>query len=226
MGDEIHLIDVSSQPVAIWKSDRLLLASDGLMTLEEEKVEGILQDMQDATLSEVVEALIHAVEEVGNPNQDNTTVLLHSPETDCGVVEDLPVDAAQEESKQREETQRQGRKKGLFWISLCGGLIAFGILAYWFMSRTHHEEVTFETSPVPQIEPTKQDVSPPATRTPDLPEVQPEGKSLQAELPAKGAPAQLDTGKVNGESLKEKIEDVSTKSSALPDTTTQSKDTR
>ena len=225
MGDEIYLIDVSSQPVAIRKSDCLLLASDGLMTLEEVEIAGILQDMQDATLSEGVEVLIHAVEKAGKPNQDNTTVLLYTPETDCGV-EVLPVDDAQEESKQREETQRQGRKKGLFWLSLCGGLIALGLLAYWFTSRTHHEEATSETSPVPQVEPTKQDVSPPATRTSDLPEVQPDGKSPQTELPAKGAPAQLDTGKVNGESLKEKTEDVSKKSSAPPDTTTQSKDTR
>ena len=228
MGDEIHLIDVSSQPVAIWKSDRLLLASDGLMTLEEEKIAGILQDMQDATLSEVVEALIHAVEKVGHPNQDNTTVLLYAPEADYGV-EELPVDAAQEESKQREETQQVGRKKGLVWTLLCGALIAFGVLAYWFTSRTDKGAV-MENTPVQQVEPTKQDVSPSATgqetRTPDFPEVQPNGKSPQTELPAKDAPAQLDTGKVNGESLKEKTEDVSTKSSAPPDTTIQSKDTR
>ena len=85
MGDEIHMIDVSSQPVAIRKNDRLLLASDGLMTLEDEEIARILQNMQDATLSEVVEALIHAMEEVGNPNQDNTTVLLYAPEADCGM---------------------------------------------------------------------------------------------------------------------------------------------
>ena len=132
MGDEIHLIDVSSQPVAIRKSDRLLLASDGLMTLEDEEIAHILQNMQDAPLSEVADALMHAVEEVRHPNQDNTTVLLYTPETDCGVAV-LPIDAVQEKSKQREETQRSGRKKGLFWISLCGGLIALGLLAYWFM---------------------------------------------------------------------------------------------
>ena len=120
MGDEIHMIDVSSQPVAIRKSDRLLLASDGLMTLEDEEIAGILQDMQDATLSEVVEALIHAVEEVGHPNQDNTTVLLYTPEANCGM-ETVPDETTQsKQSEQSEETQRPGRKKGLFWISLCG----------------------------------------------------------------------------------------------------------
>ncbi len=221
MGDEIHLIDVSSQPVAVRKSDRLLLASDGLMTLEDGEIAGILQNMQDATLSEVADALIQAVEEVGHSNQDNTTVLLYTPKADCGV-EMLPVDIAQEAPKQREETERAGRKKGLFWILLCGVLVAFVVLAYWITSRTHHEEATFEPPPVPQVEPTKQDVFLPAMRTPDL-EVQPGGKPPQTELPVENAPAQLDTGKVNGESPKEKNEDTSTKASAPPDTTTQSK---
>ncbi len=225
MGDEIHMIDVSSQPVAIRKSDRLLLASDGLMTLEDGEIAGILQNMQDATLSEVADALIQAVEEVGHPNQDNTTVLLYAPKADCGV-ETLPVDTAEEESRQREETQRSGRKKGLFWILLCGILIALGVITYWITSRTHHKEAASESPPAPQVEPTKQDVSPPATRTPDLPEVQPEGKSPQAEPPAKDAPAQLDTGKVNEESPKKETEDIPAKRSTTLDTTAQSKGTR
>lgn len=225
MGDEIHMIDVSSQPVAIRKSDRLLLASDGLMTLEDGEIADILQNMQDATLSEVADALIQAVEEVGHPNQDNTTVLIYAPETDCGV-ETFPVDAAEEKSKQREGTQQPGRKKGLFWILLCGILIVLGVIAYWFTSRTYHKEAASESPPAPQVEPTKQDVSPPAMRSPDLPEVQPEDKSPQAEPPAKDAPAQLDTGKVNGESPKKETEDVPAKRSTTPDTTTQSKGTR
>ena len=229
MGDEIHMIDVSSQPVAIRKSDRLLLASDGLMTLEDEEIAGILQNMQDAPLSEVADALIHAVEEVGHPNQDNATVLLYNPKADCGM-ENIPDETTQQQSEQPEQTQRSGRKKGLFWILLCGVLIALGVVAYWFTSRTHHEEAAMETTPVQQVEPTKQDVSPSATgsetRTPDLPEVQPGDKSPQTERPAKDAPARLDTGKVNGESLKEKTEDTSAKPSTVPDTTTQSKGTR
>lgn len=225
MGDEIHMIDVSSQPVAIRKSDRLLLASDGLMTLEDGEIADILQNMQDATLSEVADALIQTVAEVGHPNQDNTTVLLYAPKADCGV-ETFPVDAAEEKPKQREGTQRSGRKKGLFWILLCGILIALGVIAYWFMSRTYHKEAASESPPAPQVEPTKQDVSPPTTRTSDLPEVLPEDKSPQTEPSPKDAPAQLDTGKVNGESPKKETEDIPAKRSTTPDTTTQSKGTR
>ena len=226
MSDEIHMIDVSSQPVAIRKGDRLLLASDGLMTLEDEEIAHILQNMQDATLSEAADALIQAVEEAGHPNQDNTTVLLYTPEADCGV-ETISDETTQQQS---EKSERPGRKKGLFWISLCGGLIALGLLAYWFTSRMHHKEAAFESPPVPQVEPTKQDVSPSATgsktRTPDLSEVQPGGKSPQTELPAKDMPVQSDTSKASGESLKEKTEDIPAKQSTPPDTTIQSKGTR
>ena len=88
MGDEIHLVDVSSQPVAVHPSDRVLLASDGLMTLPDEQIAGILQERQEAPLAEVVAALIQAVEAAGHPRQDNTTVLLYTPETDSEPAAD------------------------------------------------------------------------------------------------------------------------------------------
>ena len=79
------LIDVSSQSVGIRKSDRLLLASDGLMTLGDKEIARILKNNPDAPLEEVAAALIQAVEEARHPCQDNTTVLLYRPEADFGV---------------------------------------------------------------------------------------------------------------------------------------------
>ena len=52
MGDDIHLIDVSSQPVMVEEGDRLLLASDGLMTLSEQEIAEILKKTQDAPLED------------------------------------------------------------------------------------------------------------------------------------------------------------------------------
>ena len=43
MGDEIPLIDVSSQPVALEQGDRVVLASDGLLTLDEREIADILE---------------------------------------------------------------------------------------------------------------------------------------------------------------------------------------
>ena len=79
MGDDIHLIDASAQPVAVEKGDRLLLASDGLLTLSEPEIAAILQQTQDASLADSAAALIQAVEAAEHPHQDNTTVLLYAP---------------------------------------------------------------------------------------------------------------------------------------------------
>lgn len=238
MGDEIHLIDVSSQPVAIRKSDRLLLASDGLMTLEDEDIARILKGKHDAPLEAIAEALIHAVEAVERPNQDNTTVLLYRPETDCGEgllpdEESSPREETQE-SKQETgsglwsafkemltETQKQQYRRGLIGIVSGALLLVLSLLAYWFTSRTPDETPTVAPPPAQHVDPTKLDVSPPATDTETN-----SSKSLQAEQPPKDAPAQIDTVKVSGESSKGTTENTPVKPSTAPDTMSQSKGKR
>ena len=79
MGDDIHLIDASAQPVAVEQGDRLLLASDGLLTLSDQEIAAILQKTQDAPLEDSAAALIQAVEAAEHPYQDNTTILLYAP---------------------------------------------------------------------------------------------------------------------------------------------------
>ena len=78
-GEDIHLVDLSPQPVPVEKGDRLLLASDGLMTLGDREIAGILAETQDAPLEEGAAALIQAVEAADHPRQDNTTLLLYAP---------------------------------------------------------------------------------------------------------------------------------------------------
>ena len=91
-GEDIHLVDLSPQPVPVEKGDLLLLASDGLMTLGEEEIAGILVETQDASLEESAAALIQAVETAANPRQDNTTLLLYAP---AGGTEPPGADAAE-----------------------------------------------------------------------------------------------------------------------------------
>ena len=79
MGDEIPLIDVPSRPVALDQGDRVVLASDGLLTLDEQEIADVLKKTRDAPLEDSAAALIQAVEEVGRPYQDNVTVLLYAP---------------------------------------------------------------------------------------------------------------------------------------------------
>ena len=84
MGDEMPLIDVSSQPVALEQGDRVVLASDGLLALDEQEIAEILKKTRDAPLEDSVAALIQAVEEAGHPYQDNVTVLLYAPQCPDG----------------------------------------------------------------------------------------------------------------------------------------------
>ena len=124
MGDEIHLIDVSSQPVALKRGDRVVLASDGLLTLADDEIARILHTMQDAPLSEIAEALIQAVEDAAHPHQDNTTVLLYTPDADKGV------DAVIADSR---DGKSRGRQVKIGLVASCVVLLA---LLYWFWPST------------------------------------------------------------------------------------------
>ncbi len=124
MGDEIHLIDVSSQPVALKRGDRVVLASDGLLTLADDEIARILQTMQDAPLSEIAEALIQAVEDAAHPHQDNTTVLLYTPDADKGVD---AVIADPREGKSRDHQLKIGL--------VASGVVLLALL-YWFWPST------------------------------------------------------------------------------------------
>ena len=113
MGDDIPLIDVSPQPVMVEKGDRLLLASDGLLTLSEQEIEESLRETQDVPLKDSVAALIQAVEDAEHPHQDNTTVLLYAPT----------------EGKTAQRRPRLKRWIGLLGILLCV-VVLLGML-YW-----------------------------------------------------------------------------------------------
>ena len=121
MGDDIHLIDVSSQPVAVEQGDRLLLASDGLLTLSDQEIAEILQKTRDAPLEDSAAALIQAVEAAAHPQQDNTTVLLYAP------AEGTELAAAA--IGEGEATQGKPRLKQ--WVGILLGVVVLLGVLYW-----------------------------------------------------------------------------------------------
>lgn len=79
-GDEIKLIDTAPGPLPLAAPDRLLLASDGLLSLGEARIAAILVEHLARDPEAPTQALIAAVDTNGAPNQDNTTILLFAPE--------------------------------------------------------------------------------------------------------------------------------------------------
>jgi len=78
-GEELDLVDYSSRPLAIGAQDYVILASDGLHTLETGEIERIIAAYADDGPDAVARALIRAVEQMRAPHQDNTTVVAVRP---------------------------------------------------------------------------------------------------------------------------------------------------
>lgn len=74
-GEDIDLVDVSRRPLPIEPGDYVILASDGLQTLEAGEVERIVAAYAKDGAKAVADALIRAVEAVRDPHQDNATVV-------------------------------------------------------------------------------------------------------------------------------------------------------
>jgi PPM family protein phosphatase len=88
-GTEIELIDQPEEPLELYPGDRLLLASDGILTLSEAEIGQILQ--KELSAKKLVKELLAAVVDKGKRYQDNTTALV--------VVVPDELEAAKKQSK-------------------------------------------------------------------------------------------------------------------------------
>jgi protein phosphatase len=77
-GEPIALIDCRAKPVPLRKSDVVILASDGLLTLTEQEIAGTIRDTGGGGAESVARTLLKAVEDRAKSNQDNCTVLVAS----------------------------------------------------------------------------------------------------------------------------------------------------
>lgn len=75
-GEEIDMIDLPVSPVALEPGDYVILASDGVVTLDVPEIARIVQGYADDGATAVAKALIRAVDAVREPHQDNATVLV------------------------------------------------------------------------------------------------------------------------------------------------------
>lgn len=75
-GDDLDLIDISEAPLPLEVGDVVLLASDGLLTLDDDDIRRLLGAHRGDGPEEIAEAFLHAVEAAGAVYQDNTTVVV------------------------------------------------------------------------------------------------------------------------------------------------------
>ncbi len=74
-GDDLDLVDFSGKPLRVEPGDYVILASDGVNSLEPTEIERIVAAYADDGADAVAKALIRAVEALRDPHQDNTTVV-------------------------------------------------------------------------------------------------------------------------------------------------------
>ncbi len=75
-GDDLDLIDLPHSPVHLEAGDYVVLASDGVGTLELPEIARVIQGYAADGATAVAKALIRAVDAVREPHQDNATVLV------------------------------------------------------------------------------------------------------------------------------------------------------
>lgn len=74
-GDEIDMVDVSRHPLRLEPGDYVILASDGVHTLEATEIARIVKAYGGEGSDAVARALIREVEQMREPHQDNATVI-------------------------------------------------------------------------------------------------------------------------------------------------------
>jgi serine/threonine protein phosphatase PrpC len=72
-GYKIEFVDAAEEPLELFPNDRLLLASDGLLTLSDREIAGILA--RPRTADAITADLLNAVKQKHRPAQDNATAM-------------------------------------------------------------------------------------------------------------------------------------------------------
>jgi serine/threonine protein phosphatase PrpC len=76
-GGAIAMIDLCKEPVPLQAGDLVMLASDGVETLEEAELVSLLQDAGTQRVAELAATLLAAVDTAGARYQDNASIILY-----------------------------------------------------------------------------------------------------------------------------------------------------
>ncbi|MBF9030849.1 SpoIIE family protein phosphatase [Rhodobacterales bacterium HKCCE3408] len=76
IGEKINAIDCPDQPFQLLPGDLVLAASDGVQYLSDEAIASILRKADKKDSREVAEAILSAISTVGDPEQDNISLVV------------------------------------------------------------------------------------------------------------------------------------------------------
>jgi len=74
-GEDLELIDISRKPLTTEPDDYIIIASDGIHTLEEVELLRVVGAYASDGPRAVAEAIVRAIDNAGDPYQDNATVI-------------------------------------------------------------------------------------------------------------------------------------------------------
>lgn len=74
-GEEIEMIDLNERSLALRDGDVLIVASDGIHTLETDTIARLAASVEPSNAAQIAERLLAAVADVDVPHQDNTTII-------------------------------------------------------------------------------------------------------------------------------------------------------
>jgi PPM family protein phosphatase len=78
-GDHLDLIDLSQNPLPLEPGDYVIAASDGIHTLDHSEITRIVQAWSPDGPAAIAAALIRRIDDLQEPHQDNTTVVVVRP---------------------------------------------------------------------------------------------------------------------------------------------------
>ncbi len=132
VGEELTLIDLPHDPLPIHKGDVLVLASDGLQTLPNNKINEIVVKHGDNPVDELVQKLLQAVTDAGRRRQDNTTVMVYRADRLLGEeprTDDMTLDPNSASAEMEAILNAQGANASANNNDLPLALIAAGLVA-------------------------------------------------------------------------------------------------
>lgn len=91
-GKALELVDLQGEPYKLAAGDWIILASDGIATLDGDEIGDIVYANRDESPEVMAARLIAAVDDKQEPDQDNTTVIVVriDEDPDAAVAEDQP----------------------------------------------------------------------------------------------------------------------------------------